>query len=140
MVPADAICYLADRMGQARRRIGFVVPRYGAEIVGGAETLARGFAERLPRERFEVEVLTTCARDHHTWENVHPPGVGSEGGVTVRRFAVSPRDVGRFLAVQGRLSAGFPLGLEEELVWAGSSVNSQSLYDYLDGEGIRFVI
>lgn len=125
-------------MGQGRRRIGFVVPRYGAEIVGGAETLARGFAERLPRERFEVEVLTTCARDHHTWENVHPPGARVENGVTVRRFEVSPRDVGRFIEVQSRLSEGLPLELDEELVWAASSVNSQPLYDHLAAEGARF--
>lgn len=115
-----------------------MVPRYGAEIVGGAETLARGLAEHLPRERFEVEVLTTCARDHHTWRNVHPPGVQSEAGVTVRRFPVSARDVGSFLAVQQRMSEGFPVDLEEELAWAGSSVNSQPLYDFLGAEGGRF--
>jgi hypothetical protein len=79
-----------------RRRLAFVVPRYGPEIVGGAETLARGFAERLA-DRVEVEVLTTCARDHHTWQNVLPCGAERQNGVTVRRFAVSARDVGRFL-------------------------------------------
>lgn len=118
--------------------VGFVVPRYGAEIVGGAETLARGFAERLPRDRFEVEVLTTCARSHHTWENALPAGTAVEGGVTIRRFPVSPRDVGRFLAVQQRLSDGFPLDLDDEIDWLAGSVNSQPLYEFLEAEGRRF--
>jgi glycosyltransferase involved in cell wall biosynthesis len=121
-----------------RIRAGFVVPRYGGEIVGGAETLARGFAQHLPADRFDVEVLTTCARDHHTWRDELPPGVYHDGSVTVRRFPVSPRDVGRFLAVQQRMSEGFPLMLEEELAWVSGSVNSEALYEYLGEEGGRY--
>jgi glycosyltransferase involved in cell wall biosynthesis len=115
------------------RRIAFVVPRYGVEIVGGAETLARGFAERLVG-RCDVEVFTTCARDHHTWTNALPAGAQTQAGVVVRRFPVSERDVGRFLEVQQRMSEGFPLTLEEELVWAAGSVNSQAMYEALDAE------
>lgn len=125
-------------MDSARMRLAFVVPRYGAEIVGGAETLARSFAEHLPPERFEVEVLTTCALDHHTWKNVLSPGVHRQGSVTVRRFAVSPRDVGEFLAVQEQISAGFPVSLDEELRWAAGSVNSEELYDFLRDESGRY--
>jgi glycosyltransferase involved in cell wall biosynthesis len=125
-------------MPRERATLGFVVPRYGAEIVGGAETLARGFAEKLPADRFTVEVLTTCARDHHTWANVLPSGEERSGTVTVRRFAVSARDVGRFLAIQQRMSEGFSLELEEELAWVEGSVNSEDLYDYLDAERERF--
>ncbi len=125
-------------MKKERWSIAFVVPRYGAQIVGGAETLARGFAERLPPERFAIEVLTTCARDHHTWRNVLEPGAEQRGALTVRRFAVSDREIGRFLAVQQRLSDGFPLDLDEELEWAASSVNSEPLFSYLDAERDRF--
>jgi glycosyltransferase involved in cell wall biosynthesis len=125
-------------MKKERWSIAFVVPRYGAEIVGGAEALARGFAERLPPDRFAVEVLTTCARDHHTWGNVLAPGEEQQGAVTIRRFPVSEREVGRFLAVQQRLSDGFPLDLEEELAWAAGSVNSESLFSFLDAERHRF--
>jgi glycosyltransferase involved in cell wall biosynthesis len=58
--------------------------------------------------------------------------------VTVRRVPVSPRDVGRFLAIQQRMSEGFPLELEEELAWAAGSVNSEDLYDYIASERERF--
>ena len=137
MVVGGFICYVAVPMPADRRRLGFVVPRYGAEIVGGAETLARGFAERLA-ERYDVEVLTTCARDHHTWHDVWPAGEQVENGVTVRRFPVDRRDVGRFLEVQQRMSEGFPLALDEELDWVAGSVNSEGLYETLDRERERF--
>ncbi|MGH7820067.1 MAG: glycosyl transferase, partial [Candidatus Binatia bacterium] len=125
-------------MRRGRITLAFVVPRYGREIVGGAETLARGFAERLPRERFAVEVLTTCARDHHSWKNDLPPGEERHDGVRVRRFAVSPRDVGGFLSVQQRMSDGFVLDLEEELAWAAGSVNSEALYEFLEDRAERY--
>jgi len=125
-------------MSADRWTVGFVVPRYGAEIVGGAETLARGFALNLPPERFAVEVVTTCARDHHTWKNVLPAGIAQDGPVTVRRFPVSPRDVGRFLEVQQRMSEGLPLELDDEIDWARGSVNSEDLYAFLGEEGRRF--
>src|SRR5882724_9163689 len=121
-------------MGKNRWKVAFVVPRYGAEIVGGAETLARGFARHLPPEKFAVEVITTCARDHHTWRNALPPGDEQDGDVTVRRFPVSARDVGRFLEVQQRMSEGLALDLDDEIAWLGGSVNSEAMYAFLDEE------
>ena len=53
-------------------RLAFVTPRYGAEILGGAETQVRDYAERLAAAGHDVEALTTCAVDHHTWRNALP--------------------------------------------------------------------
>ena len=47
------------RMTSRPLRVGFVVPRYGDDIVGGAETLVRGLAEHLAAAGSTVEVLTT---------------------------------------------------------------------------------
>lgn len=69
-------------------RLAVVVQRYGAEILGGAETLAAVLAGILARHH-EVEVLTTTAREYHEWRNVVPPGASEEGGVLVRRFPVA---------------------------------------------------
>jgi len=53
-------------------------------------------AERLA-DRHTVEVLTTCAREYTTWENVYPEGADRVRGVTVRRFATSrTRDLAQF--------------------------------------------
>lgn len=70
---------------EARRRIAMVVQRYGSDVTGGAEHLARAVAERLARLH-DVTVLTTCARDHRTWANHYPLGTTVENGVRVRRF------------------------------------------------------
>ena len=67
-------------------RIAFIVQRYGGEILGGSEHHCRLIAEHLS-DRHEVEVLTTCAREYTTWENVYPEGTDRIRGVTVRRFA-----------------------------------------------------
>ncbi len=68
-------------------KIAFVVPRYGTEIRGGAETGARMLAEHLAADRgHEVEVLTTCALDAITWRDELPEGTESVRGVTVHRI------------------------------------------------------
>jgi len=69
-------------------RVTFVVPRYGPEIIGGAETAARLLAEHLAaRPGWQIDVLTSCAEDFVTWEDVYPPGEVSIGGVRVMRFS-----------------------------------------------------
>lgn len=67
------------------RRVAFVVQRYGPDVTGGSEFLARAIAERLvPQD--QVTVFTTCARDYVTWRNELPEGAGETAGVTVLRF------------------------------------------------------
>ena len=73
-------------------RIAFVPPRYGDDVVGGAETVLRQAAERLAVRGWEVEILTTCARDHYTWANAYPPGTSRDGDLTIRRFPVVQGD------------------------------------------------
>ena len=72
--------------------------RYGVEILGGSEYHCRLVAEHLS-SRHEIEVLTTCAREYTTWENVYPEGADRIKGVTVRRFAnAKTRDLESFNA------------------------------------------
>jgi glycosyltransferase involved in cell wall biosynthesis len=73
-------------------KLAFVTPRYGPEVIGGAETAARMLAERLCRRPgWQVEVLTSCAMDHLTWENTETPGTSTLNGVTVHRFPTASR-------------------------------------------------
>ena len=66
-------------------RIAFVVPRYGLDIIGGAEYFARALAERLNKFH-SIEVLTTCAKSYHSWANENKEGIETINGITVRRF------------------------------------------------------
>ena len=87
-------------------RLAFVTPRYGTEILGGAETQVRDYAERLASAGHSVEVLTSCAVDHHTWANALPPGESLAEGVRVRAL-VPARVAERFarFAAPARLIA-----------------------------------
>lgn len=68
-------------------KIAFVTPRYGPEVIGGAESAARMLAERLVGiGGCQVEVFTTCALDHITWDNYFPQETLDINGVTVHRF------------------------------------------------------
>jgi glycosyltransferase involved in cell wall biosynthesis len=87
-------------------RVAYVVPRYGLEVVGGAESAARNLAERLVEARgWEVEVLTTCALDALTWAPHYEPGTVDINGVAVHRIAAEAgRDDG-FHSYSGSLLA-----------------------------------
>ncbi len=85
-------------------KLAFVTPRYGPEVVGGAEAAARMLAERLcARPGWEVEIHTSCARDHLTWENVELPGTSTINGVTVHRFETAGRRLLDYFDLDGRL-------------------------------------
>ena len=71
-------------------KLAFVVQRYGADIAGGSEHHCRELALRLS-DRHEITVLTTCARDYVTWENVLPAGESPDGRVRVTRFPTAHR-------------------------------------------------
>jgi glycosyltransferase involved in cell wall biosynthesis len=67
-------------------KVAFVTPRYGTQIMGGAEGAVRGLAEHLSASTdWEVEVHTTCALDPITWDDVLEPGTTSSNGVTLHR-------------------------------------------------------
>ena len=61
-------------MAADSKRIAFVPPRYGDDVVGGSEAVMREAAHGLAGRGWEVEVLTTCVRNHYTWANEYPAG------------------------------------------------------------------
>lgn len=119
-------------------RLAVVVPRFGPDIGGGAEGLARWVAGWLAR-RHDVTVLTTCAHDYRTWEDHYPEGASEDGAVAVRRFRVpEPRVPQRFnrwytAAARGELGA---LGLERWMREQGP--HAPGLLDHLDREGAGY--
>jgi glycosyltransferase involved in cell wall biosynthesis len=97
-------------------RIAVVVQRYGADVTGGSESLARAVAERLAKDA-EVVVFASCARDYVTWRNELPEGARTENGVEVRRFpSESERDLESFNRYSDSLYDR-PHAEEQELEW-----------------------
>lgn len=78
------------------KKIAFVVQRFGEDMGGGAEMLCFEVVKVLS-SKYEIEVLTTCAKDYTTWENHFKPGVEKYGDFTIRRFKTDrPRDFEKF--------------------------------------------
>jgi glycosyltransferase involved in cell wall biosynthesis len=100
-------------------KLTFVTPRYGTEVIGGAETAARMLAERLVlRPGWQVEVLTSCAMDHLTWENTEPAGTTTINGVTVHRFPTAGRRQLDYFDLDAKIRlAPTAVGLAEARRW-----------------------
>jgi glycosyltransferase involved in cell wall biosynthesis len=129
-------------------KVAFVTPRYGPEVMGGAETAARQLAEHLVADcGWSVEVFSSCALDHITWDDVLPAGDRTENGVTVHRFRSASGRVPEFYELDGRLrSAPAQASMSEARRWlecngpvtldlvqalAASDVDVVAFYPYL---------
>jgi glycosyltransferase involved in cell wall biosynthesis len=98
-------------------KIAIVVQRYGTEIVGGSEFATKQIAERLSKH-FEVEVLTTCAKDYLTWKNEYRKGTEIINNVVVRRFEVKKeRKMNEFRKIEERVFYGDSHTLDDEYLW-----------------------
>ena len=113
------------------KKLAFVVPRYAASIGGGAETLMRAIAIELVSRNYEVDIITTCALDHRTWDNHFEEKMTIEDGLNVYRFKVDNRDLEKFIRVEQKLSKGFSVSIEEQISWLKNSVNSSGVNQYL---------
>ena len=94
-----------------------VVPRYGADISGGSESLMRRLALALRRRGWAIEVFTTTAGDEATWSPAFAPGRSCEDGIIVHRFPVIvPRQPWAFRQLS-RAVFRVPGALRPESVW-----------------------
>ena len=71
-----------------KKKIAVVVQRCHQKIVGGSENLAWQYAQLLS-EKYQVEILSTCAMDSRTWSNELPPGEETRQNVRIIRFPVT---------------------------------------------------
>ncbi len=96
-------------------RVAFVTPRYGRQVIGGAESAARQLAEHLVASTgWRAEVFTSTALDHITWRNELDPGDETAEGVLVHRFAVTSERERDFYDLDGRLRRAPTLATREK--------------------------
>lgn len=113
-------------------KIAFVAPRYGPGVIGGAEAVMREAALGFAARGWQVEILTTCAVDHFTWQNEFPPGVSVEDGITIRRFpAVISTSRATRQQVEAAIHAGHDITLEYQTLWMNDDVRVPELYHHL---------
>lgn len=119
-------------MSDGKGRLAFVTPRYGEGVVGGSESVLREAAQGLVERGWEVEILTTCAVDHHTWANAHEPGTFVEEGVRVRRFlTVHDGDKTMRDTIERRIQMGLPVTADEQRVWLNGTFRVPDLFHHL---------
>ncbi len=117
--------------------IAFICPRFAeGNTVGGAETLLKNLAEHAQSAGRTVTFLTTCAKNHFTWENEIPAGSRRIRDLDVHFFPVDEdRDVNAFLRVQEVISRKGYYTTDDEMTWLRNSVNSRALCSYLKEHG-----
>jgi glycosyltransferase involved in cell wall biosynthesis len=121
-----------------RRRVAFVVQRYGLEITGGSEAHCREIAERM-NGRYDVEVLTTCSIDHLSWKNTLPQGLSKVNGIAVRRFASrEERDLKKFHAIYDRIFSAQLTPEEEHRMLRHQGPYCPDLIDYLKQSSAKY--
>jgi O-antigen biosynthesis protein len=112
-------------------KIGFVGPRYGLEVLGGAERFLRSMAEQLHAKGYPVEVVTTCSLSMLDWEDHFPAGETLVNGVPVRRFPVDQVDMGLIFRTMARVARGEHVPHTEQLKFIQQHYNSLALCQYL---------
>jgi len=115
-----------------KKKILFVVQRYGLEVNGGAELHCRQLAERL-KDEYNVSVLTTCAIDYVTWKNEYKEGMEYINGVKVIRKKVDfERNQKEFNKISAKLNNekdNINLGIEWQ---KAQGPHSSELIKYLE--------
>ncbi len=97
-----------------RKKILFVVQRYGEDVNGGAEYHCRVLAEHL-LELYDVDVVTSCARNYTPWDNFYKPGKEKINGINVIRFPVERiRNVARLQKLTAEINKG---NIDKETEW-----------------------
>lgn len=130
--------------------IAFVPPRFGPGVIGGAEAVLAEAAMGMASRGHNVEILTTCAKDHFTWANVFEPGVSRLGAgltavnnskpvtseVLVRRFAVELDSPGTFRdRIGDRILAGDHVTIQDQQRWMNDSLRCSGLWDHVFDNG-----
>ncbi|MBF0291910.1 MAG: glycosyltransferase family 4 protein [Nitrospinae bacterium] len=124
--PAPALTPVGQKV-----RVGVVVPRFGKNAPGGAETLAESMAVALLARGHSAQIITTRTDSMLRWNNNLPEGVTDENGLIVRRFTVDNTDQTRFHEIGHRINKGDGVTWTDETEWLRLSIRSRDMEKYL---------
>ncbi len=130
---------MEGRENKAVPDLAFVTKFYDSDLVGGGETLVREFSRRLVDSGCSVEILTTCIRDYHHWEDVYPPGLTMVENQPVRRFPVwQGGEALEHKQLGVRLGTRMVHTETDEYRWFHTGLHSPAMYQYLQRHGLDF--
>lgn len=119
--------------------IALIPPRFGDDVVGGAEVVIAQIGRRLAERDHRVEILTTCARDHYTWANEYPEGESEIDGLIVRRFPTETDTSGVHRdRIGGRILSGIGANLAEQQLWINDSLRVSGLWHHVLDHGSAY--
>lgn len=122
--------------------ITLVIPWYGPDTVGGAETQARSLARALRRIGVPVRVWTSTGRDsfHPQSQQYYPRGADELDGIPIWRFSPtlpSARGIPRFFDAHPHLLPPLDRFAAHEMRLLGSLLSSDELYEAVWRESER---
>lgn len=113
-------------------KIAFVTPWFYKKNNDKYENFVFDLAEQLAKTKdFEVEVLTTCAKDENNKHNFFPEGKDIINGIKIRRFHLKNTDNYLFEEVKKQLDAGVIVDYGKEKLYILNSFNSIALTNYI---------
>ncbi len=119
-------------------KLACVIHRFGADIAGGSETHCRIIAERLASSH-DVTILTSCAKDHVTWQNECPAGLSEVGPLHVLRFPVArTRSLERFAEISEDVFAGRASAADQERWFTENGPEVPELIRHLQQHGSEY--
>lgn len=133
-----------------KKKIAFIVQRYGLEVNGGAEYHCRILAEHL-KDVYEVTILTSCAKNYLTWADEYDEGETLVNEIRVHRFASNTvRNWKKFRSLSRKLKKRKPyqkvlrflglLGFYENIVPANLTEEDNSNWVKLQGPYIPSLV
>lgn len=113
-------------------RLCFVLPRYGLDFAGGAETLARRWAETCHAAGWQVQVVATTTDSMLDWSDDHPAGDEIVNGVAVKRFAIDRKTHGAHFHHHHRVNAGHQsVSAADQRAWMELGIGRPPMFEWL---------
>jgi glycosyltransferase involved in cell wall biosynthesis len=118
--------------GGGHGRLALVCNRFGVDVAGGAELVIAELGRGLHERGWEVDVVTSAARDHYTWRNELPEGESAEDGLRVMRFpTVVDGGIRAHNRIGNLIGMGTTVPLADQYLWMNGKVRVPGMHEYL---------
>jgi glycosyltransferase involved in cell wall biosynthesis len=124
---------------QPRGRLAFVANRFGDDVAGGAEMVIGELGRGLHGRGWQVDIITSSARDLYTWKNELPEGESVEHGLRVLRFeTMQPTKARERNRIGNQIAAGATVSLTDQYRWMNYGVRVPGMHEYLVDHASRY--